>query len=173
MNRWQQLLRDDRGSALMDFALLLPILLMLFIGVVEATNVLRLDRKVVAAAQTTADLVSQRRTVNDAQLGDILRAAELIFEPFPTAPHSVGVVGVRYNATTGAPEVDWTKSKNGGSVPNALTLATGLGPPGEGVVVVRVTYTYTPVFFDFVMSTATIEETAVLRPRRSTTVEFP
>lgn len=172
MSRWQQIVRDERGSAVVDFAFLLPILLMLFIGVVEVTNVLRLDRKVVAAAQTTADLVSQRRTVNDAQLADILRAAELIFEPFPATPHSVGIVGVRFNPNTGAPEVDWSKSKNGGSIPNALTLATGLGPPGEGVVVVRVAYSYTPVFFDFVMSAATIEETAVLRPRRSTTVEF-
>ena len=104
---------------------------------------------------------------------DILTAAALIFEPYPAAPHSVGIVGVRFDPDTGDPTVDWTKSKNGGSAPDALTQAVGLGAPGEGVVVVRVTYNYTPVFFDFVMSSATIGETAVLRPRRSSFVEGP
>lgn len=165
--------RDERGTAVLEFGFLLPIMLTLFIGVIEATNVLRLDRKVVAAAQTAADLVTQRREVSDAQLDDILKAAELIFEPFPAASHSVGIAGVSFDPDTGDPTLDWTKSKNGGTVPNALTLAAGLGEPGEGVVVVRVTYNYTPIFFDFVMDATTIEETAVLRPRRSSVVEGP
>jgi len=164
---------DERGNATVDFAFLLPIMLMLFIGVVEVTNLLRLDRKVVAAAQTVADLVTQRREVSDAQLGDILTAAELIFEPYPATAHSVGIAGVRYDADTGNPTVDWSKSKNGGSVPNALTLAEGMGAPGEGIVIVRVAYNYTPVFFDFVMSATSVEETAILRPRRSSFVEGP
>lgn len=158
---------------MVEFAFLLPIMLMLLIGVVEVTNVLRLDRKVVAAAQTAADLVSQRREVDDAQLNDIFKAAELIFDPYPAAAHSIGIVGVRYDADSGEPEVDWSKSKNGGSVSDALEVAVGLGQPGEGVVVVRVSYSYTPVFFDFVLSATDIEETAVLRPRRSSYVEGP
>ena len=164
---------DERGSAMVDFALVLPILLMLFVGVVEVTNVLRLDRKVVAAAQTTADLITQRREVSDAQLNDFLRAAELILEPFPVSDFAVGISGIRYHPSSGDPEVTWTKSRNGGSVPNALTVAQGLGERGEGVVVVRVTYNYTPVFFDFVLSATEIEETAVMRPRRSQFVQGP
>lgn len=173
MSAIRHILRDERGNATVDLVFLLPIMLMLFVGVIEVTNVLRLDRKVVASAQTTADLVTQRREVSDADLDDILTAAELIFEPFPAAPHSVGIVGVSYDPDTGDPTVDWTKSKNGGSVPDALTLATGLGTPGEGVIVVRVTYRYSPVFFDLIMSDTDIEETSILRPRRSSVVEGP
>jgi Flp pilus assembly protein TadG len=173
MESARNILRDEGGTAVVEFAFLLPIMLMLFIGVVEVTNVLRLDRKVVAAAQATADLVTQRREVSDAQLNDILRAAELILEPFPASALSIGIAGVQFDAEDGDPEVDWTKSWNGGSVPDATTLAEGLGGPGEGVVVVQVTYSYTPMFFDFVMSAADVEETAVLRPRRSSVVEGP
>jgi Flp pilus assembly protein TadG len=164
---------DERGNAMVDFAFLLPIMLMLFVGVVEVTRLLQLDRKVVAAAQTTADLVTQRREVTDAQLDDFLRAAELIFEPSPASSITVGITGVRYDVDSGNPEVDWTKSRNGGSVPDALIVAAGLGGPGEGVVVVRVTYNYTPLFFDFVLSETEIEETAVMRPRRSQFVDGP
>lgn len=173
MSALRRLLQDERGNATVDLVFILPIMIMLFIGVVEITNLLRLDRKVVAATQTTADLVSQRREVSDAQLNDILTAAELIFEPFPAADHTVGIVGVRFDPNTGNPTQDWTKSKNGGTAPDALTQAVGLGNPGEGVIVVRVTYSYTPVFFDFIMGPTTVEETAVLRPRRSSFVEGP
>ena len=169
----RNLMRDERGTAVVDFAFVLPILLLLLIGVIEVTNLLSVDRKVVAAAQTTADLVSQRREVDDAQLNDYLRAAELIFEPYPASAVKVGIVSIRFNADSGAPEVDWTKSKNGGSVPNALAVAQGLGGPGEGVVVVRASYAYTPLFLDFIFSAMEIEETAVLRPRRSQYVEGP
>lgn len=168
-----QILRDERGNAMVEFAFVLPILLTLFIGVVEGTNLLRLERKVVAAAQTAADLITQRRSVNNAELDDILKAAELIFDPFPAAPHSVGVVGVRYDADTGDPEVDWSAGKNGGSIPDAVSLAEGLGAPGEGIVLVRVTYDYSPVFFDFIVDATSIEQTAILRPRRSSFVEGP
>ena len=164
---------DERGSAMVDFAILLPIMLTLFIGVVEMTNVLRVDRKIVSAAQTTADLITQRREVSDAQLNDILRAAELIFEPFPAAAVSVGIAGVRFHPNTGNAEVSWTKNQNGGSVPDALSVVQGLGQAGEGVVVVRVTYDYTPIFFDFILSAMQLEETAVLRPRRSQFVQGP
>jgi len=166
------ILRDERGSAAVDMIVVLPIMLMVFTSVVELTSVLRLDRKVVAAAQTTADLITQRREVSNADLNDILRAAELILEPYPASGHSVGIVGVEYDIND-APQILWTESKNGGTVPDALTRAAGLGTEGEGVVVVRVTYSYTPVFFDFLLGQTTLEETTVLRPRRSTIVEGP
>ena len=168
----RKFLRDERGTAVLEFAFLLPVLLLLFVGVIELTNILRLDRKIVDATQTVADLVTQRRDVNDAQINDILKAAELILEPFPATASSIGIVGVHYDPDTGDPAVDWTKSQNGGSVPNALALAAGLGEPGEGVVVVRVTYAYSPLVFDFISFVTNLEETAVLRPRRSSVVEL-
>lgn len=173
MARHCNIISDERGTAMLEFVFLLPVMLMLFIGVVEMTNVLRLDRKVVAAALTTADLVTQRRSISTAELDDILRAAELIVEPFSTNALSVGVASVRFHPVTGVGSVDWTRSKNGGSVPDAVAAAASVATPGESAIVVRASYSYTPVFFDFVMSATTIEETAVLRPRRSTYVDGP
>ncbi|WP_420348638.1 TadE/TadG family type IV pilus assembly protein [Pelagibius sp.] len=169
----RRLTADKSGNATVEFAALLPILLLLLIGVVEITNLLRLDRKVVAAAQTTADLITQQRSVTNGQITDILRAAELIVEPFPSAPLAVGISAVRFDEDTGAPVMDWQESKNGGTVPNALTLAQNMGAPGEGVVIVRATYSYAPVFFEFVVGQTSIEEVSILRPRRSAFVEGP
>src|SRR5690606_24136559 len=167
MQSLRHIVRDERGTALVEFAFLLPIMLMLFIGAVEMTNVLRLDRKVVSAALTTADLVTQRRSISSAEINDVLKAAELIVEPFSTSALSIGVASVRFHEDTGAGTVDWTRSLNGGSVPDATTVAASVATPGDSVIIVRASYSYTPLFFDFVMSATTIEETAVLRPRRS------
>src|SRR3546814_20865095 len=93
-----QILRDERGNAAVEFAFVLPILLTLFIGVVEGTNLLRLERKVVAAAKPAADLITQRREVSNADLHDTLNAVELSFEPFPAAPPTDGAVGPRNHA---------------------------------------------------------------------------
>ncbi|WP_422366367.1 TadE/TadG family type IV pilus assembly protein [Pelagibius sp.] len=169
----QKIAGDKGGNATIDFAFLLPIMLMLFVGVVEVTNLLRLDRKVVAAAQTAADLISQRRDVSNAQLNDILRASELVLDPYPAAAHSVAIVGIRFDEDTGAPQVDWQESKNGGTIPDALALAQNMGGPGEGIVIVRLTYSYSPIFFDFIFGVTDIEETSIMRPRRSTFVEGP
>jgi len=173
MTALRNIWRDERGGAAVDMIVLLPIMIMIFVGVVELTSILRLDRKVVSAAQTTADLITQRREVSSGDLDDIVRAAELILEPYPASGLTVGIVGVQYNEDSGAAEILWTKSENGGSAPNALAVAAGLGAKGEGVVVVRGTYDYTPVFFDFIMGQTTLDETTVLRPRRSSIVEGP
>ena len=169
----RRLAADRSGNATIDFAVLLPVMLLLLIGVVEFTNMLRLDRKVVSAAQTTADLITQKRIVTDGEITDILRAAELVVEPFSSAPLALGITAVRFDEDTGAPEMDWQESRNGGSVPNALTLAQNMGPPGEGVVIVRATYDYTPIFLGFVVGQTEIEEISIMRPRRSAFVEGP
>lgn len=169
----QQIQRDERGTAAVEFAFLLPMMLMLLVGVIEVTNLLRLDRKVVTAAQTAADLVSQRREVSHAELDDFMRATELVIEPFPSSALTIGLAGVRYDVNSGDPEVAWTKNRNGGGVPNALLVAEGLGDKGEGVVVVHLTYNYTPTFFAFLLGKLELEETAVLRPRRSRQIEGP
>ncbi|NIA70230.1 pilus assembly protein [Pelagibius litoralis] len=169
----RRLASDRGGNAIVDFAFLLPIMLMLFTGVVEITNLLRLDRKVVAAAQTTADLITQRREISAGEITDILRAAELILEPYSTVEHAVAIVAVRFDDDTGVPAIDWQQSKNGGTLPDALTLVQNMGTAGDGIIIVRVTYDYSPVFFDFVLGQTSLEETAVLRPRRSAFVEGP
>src|SRR3546814_16233869 len=121
---------------------------------------------------TTLFRSTQRREVSNADLNDILKAVELIFEPFPAAPHSVGVVGVRYDEN-GDPEVDWSTGKNGGSIPDAVSLAEGLGAAGGGVVLVRVTYDYSPVLSDVTVDANTTEQLTILQHRRSHVVGGP
>lgn len=163
-------LRCRKGSAMTEFVLIVPIMAFLFAGAVEATRLLRLDRKLQNAAYTTADLVTQKPTLNDDRMNDILFAADLVMQPFAVEGMALGVSSVVFDPDDGSTSVDWTESLRGGTVPDALTEADGMGPPGDSVVIVRATYDYTPIFGEFVFGTFAIEEKAFARPRRSATV---
>ena len=164
-------IRCRKGAAITEFVLILPIMVMLFAGTVEATRLLRLDRKLQNAAYATADLVTHKPSVDDDRMTDILFAADLVMEPFTVNELTVGVSSVVFDPTDGVASVDWTESHRGETVPEATVKAEGMGPPGDSVVIVRATYNYEPLFGEFVFGTIELEELAFARPRRSATVE--
>ena len=69
-------LGDERGVSAVEFAMLLPLMLTLYLGAVEISQGIGADRKVTLTARTVADLVSQvdehqqRRHDQLAQRGD-------------------------------------------------------------------------------------------------------
>jgi Flp pilus assembly protein TadG len=164
-------LRCRKGSALTEFVLIVPMMALLFAGAVEATSLLRLDRKLQNAAYATADLITQKTSLGDERLADILAAADLVMQPFVVDGLSVGVSSVVFDPDDGVAAVDWSETHRGGTVPNAVTQAEGMGPPGDSVVIVRATYDYVPIFGDFIFGSIALEEISFARPRRSSTVE--
>jgi Flp pilus assembly protein TadG len=157
--------RDRRGMAAVEFALLLPVMLTLSLGVVEVTNLVMAQRKLVAAAQTAADLIAQETDVTTAEVTDILEASKMVVRPLSTASLLIGIASVRYDDDSGAPYVDWTQGLNGGAVENAVDRATGLGQAGGGVVVVQATYNYTPIAGGLVLGSMSLSEVAISKPR--------
>ena len=50
---------DERGVSAVEFALLLPLMVTLYLGGVEVSQGLTIDRKVTLVARTVADLAAQ------------------------------------------------------------------------------------------------------------------
>lgn len=85
--------RDERGISLVEFAMLLPLMLTLFIGAAEISNAVAIDRKISIAARSVADLVAQVTTVSDTEMTNIKNAAKAVLYPFyPTATPKFGFV---------------------------------------------------------------------------------
>jgi Flp pilus assembly protein TadG len=53
--------KDSSGAAAVEFAMLLPIMFMLFYGTIEFSQALTVDRRVTQIASATADLVARTR----------------------------------------------------------------------------------------------------------------
>src|SRR6185437_3968415 len=62
------LIGDRRGLAAIEFAMLVPIMLVMFFGTVELSSGVAVDRKVTLVARTLSDLTSQSDRVDDGVL---------------------------------------------------------------------------------------------------------
>ena len=55
--------RDQRGVSAVEFAMLLPLMITLYLGVVEISQAVGIDRKVTLTTRTVADLASQVKSI--------------------------------------------------------------------------------------------------------------
>ena len=160
---------DATGSVSVEFALLLPILLTLFFGCYEASNLLLADIKVVDATETAADLVAQTKAGNVLQTTDFtnfVSAASEVMTPLPTgAKLRLAFASVTYNS--GAPVIDWHYEVNGAAPITIASVPSGLGIDSstDSVVVVHVQYAYTSPISYVLSSSYNFSSTAYNRPR--------
>ena len=92
------LAKDERGVSAVEFAMLLPLMLTLYLGAVEISQGIGVDRKVTLTARTVADLVSQVTSVSNNDMTNSLNAATAVMAPFPTGNLKVDVSSVTIDA---------------------------------------------------------------------------
>jgi len=162
---WRRFVGNARGVVALEFALILPVMVVMLTGLIELSYLMMAERRVSGAAHSTADLIAQETDITTTDLNDIFSAASLIMAPFSTANLTIGVSSVRFDDTNGNPSQDWSGAYNSGSVSNPTTLATGMGEAGSSVIIVTASYTYTPVLSAVLSGPYTLSETAITRPR--------
>lgn len=74
--------RSERGIAFLEFALALPILLLLFIGVIEVSRYLIFRMKLEAAGIQALDIIGQNINVDDVALQNMIEALPPMMLPF-------------------------------------------------------------------------------------------
>lgn len=158
-------LRDRRGLAALEFAVVVPLLLTLWMALVELDGLVSAHRKVMKVAQVTADLVAQDSAQTSASLTAIASAAQYILTPLPSGTDRLGVTiaSVGYADPGGATGLLWSFSV-GPPVALDIAAAAAMGAPGESVVQVGVAYRYDSPFH-FLLGERTIGEVAIARPR--------
>ena len=158
------------GVSAVEFALIAPVMVLLYLGMVEISLALSVDRKVTNAASALADLVAQDDVITNGEMVDILNAGAAIIAPYDPANFSARISSVSMDLT-GDVAVDWsdargTLARAEGSQP---TLPAGVLTPGRSVIWVEVGYAYEAPFRE-VTGDFDIEEEFFLRPRQSLVV---
>ncbi len=99
--------------AAVEFALILPALMMLYMGTLEVSQVISVDRKMAAAAGALGDLVTQSDAeITTATLNDYFQAAGMIMSPYSSNTLKQLVTQV-YVAADGSTSVKWSVGYNG------------------------------------------------------------
>ncbi|WP_417671026.1 TadE/TadG family type IV pilus assembly protein [Roseibium sp.] len=175
--------RDTAAIAAVEFALVLPFLLILLIGVAETTSALNHDRKVTQIAGSVSDLVAQAEQISVAEMQDIMLAAERIIEPYDTSRLSVTVASITFDED-GNPEVDWSVDKDGNSPwaegeDPAIDFPETIAVPGTSVILGSTSYTYVPTFASLLQNlfpratSINLTDQYFLHPRLTTKVLYP
>ncbi len=166
--------RARAGAASVEFALLAPIILTMFIGTYEVTNLIRARMRFDTTAPTLASLVSQQSPTasGGTMTADFCTGVAYTLAPYSTSGLTAEVQSV--TNTSGTNAVDWTKdcgSFSGGQ--SATTLASALVPSsGDSVIVVQTAYTFTPKFHFLLGSSFTFTTAGYARPRRNKTIAY-
>ena len=170
--RW----RDCRsGLAALEFAIVAPILILLFFGVVESADALARNRQVTLAVNTLVDLASQETKLLTSDADDLFGGVEQIIDD-DGAPIVIRLISV-INDPEGNPIVHWSRDNEGGE-PYAkgddyenLPAAT-LIDSGSSILVAEISYAYSSSISRLVIPPINFESSATRWPRRSMRVQL-
>jgi Flp pilus assembly protein TadG len=172
-------LKAESGIAAIEFAFIMPFLLLLFFGLVDITDAVSSNRRITSVANSIGDLAAQnRKKILKTDIDDYFKAAALIMKPKSDSNVRVTLFGFRSDGTKGV--LQWTVTNNKGPVcgkaPNVNTMQT-LMTTGNDIIVAQACMVYQPLISSFlgenIMGTTSmkIEQIITMRPRASATLD--
>ena len=198
LGRLGRLGRDESGVSAIEFALLAPIMLVMFFGMVELSMALMTQRRASHGDASIGDLVAQygnptyvngvaqgtapvNPAVTPASMNDIFVAGDLIIAPYPTIPFETRISSIVVDAN-GAVRINWSCITTPTAVTKTMTapltavsvttsVPTGMltSTAGDSIIMSESTYPYTSSLQYFIKNPIKFNNTYFFKPRGSTT----
>jgi Flp pilus assembly protein TadG len=151
--------------------MLLPLMVTLYLGSVEISQGISINRKVTLTARSLADLASQPTNITNADMTNILSAASAVVSPYAITNLKATVSELTIDSS-GKATVTWSDTLNGTarSVGQVVTLPSALAVPSTSLIFSEVQYNYKPTIGYVVTGTLTLKDQMYMRPRQSNAV---
>lgn len=180
---------NRRGVAAVEFALIVPILLIMYFMTMEASQAIETSKKVSRIGSMVADLVTQQPTIVKADLDAIMKIGTSTIQPYNRSTPNITITAIQ--VTTDTPPrvlVAWSRKvvsgvySVGATAGTATTVPPTLQVAGTFLVRVDSNLSYTPIIgwttdtrtklglTQSLTTTIPMGETYYLRPRRSVTI---
>ncbi|HVL72370.1 MAG TPA: TadE/TadG family type IV pilus assembly protein [Beijerinckiaceae bacterium] len=154
------------GVAAVEFAMVLPVMVLIYLGTTELTFAVNTDRKLTLLSRTLADLTARAATVTGSQLDDIFGAALSVMAPYSTANVKMVITSVAVTAKSGGGvegKVCWSRAKGTGATALAkntiVPVPDGFQAANTSFIRAEVSMPYTPVFGSGVLNLVTSSPT--------------
>jgi Flp pilus assembly protein TadG len=163
---FNRLAGDRSGVAAVEFAMILPLMLTLYLGANEFGHALTIKRKVTHVTSSIADLVTQSETISDADMANILDAAASIMDPYDSDGLEMKVSLIAIDEDNAATVV-WSDARNDTplTVGAEVTVPDDVNTADTHVVVTEVHYEHTPTIGYVLTGTLDLWDEFYLRPR--------
>lgn len=168
---------EVRGVAAVEFAFIAPIMLLLFVGTIELSAGVSVNRKLSRLSSTIGDLVTQSQSLTQNDIENIMDVSKNVMYPYDDQSITIVVSGIDIDAD-GNTSVVWSCSRpagNGLPVGSPYTVPTKIKVPDTFLVAANITTSYTPSFgwaqysassgISFDQTSIPMEEELFLRPR--------
>lgn len=152
-----RLSQAEGATAAVEFALILPLMLTLYIGSMELSEIITIDRRVTVVSGSVGDLVARTNgELPQSLLTDYFSAGENIMAPYTDTGLKQVVTSLFVNGNTGVATVQWSQGFNGGTAKAANSVyalpaeMTAIARGGY-LIVSEAAYSHTPllgIFFE-------------------------
>ena len=167
--------KNIKAVAAVEFALTLPILLLLYTGCFELTRYIIIQEKVGKTAASVSDLVSRSTTISETDISNIFASVQYLMEPYYT---STGTEVIIYSVTNygNGPIINWVRTGGGsfyspngqsiGSAGGAATLPAGFSLSlNEETIICEVYYNFIPIIGPNIVGSQQIHKLRFTKPR--------
>jgi len=178
---WLRLASDTRGLAAVEFALIVPLMLVMFFGTIEISSGVAVDRKVSMVAQTMSDLTSRYTSVTDTDMTNFQAIGDAMMTPYSATPLKATITQIYIDPSTGVARAQWSKGDSPRGLGSTVSVPAALiGKDSSNkilsnqyLIFSEVSYLYVPAV-GYVMGKAgvTLSDQTYTRPRQSTCVFY-
>lgn len=151
-----RLISDIRGFAAVEFAMIVPVMIMMLLGCVEVCDALNVDGRVTTIAYSASLLVARCKTVNRADLSDVMRISDSLLGKYSVQALSIDIVALKSDAD-GVTTVLFSQNRAGsepyGPGASYPKLPQGIIAPDHSGVVADVSYAYNSPFGQYIHGT--------------------
>jgi Flp pilus assembly protein TadG len=168
--------KDRRGISAVEFAMILPLMVTLYLGVIEVSQAVGIDRKVTLTTRTMADLASRVTSINNADMSNLLNASAAVMAPYDKPPYELSRLKIVLSAVAidanSVAKITWSDTLNGTkrSVGSTVTMPSALVVPNTTLIWSEVYYNYSPVFGYVLTGNINLSDQIYMRPRLSDTI---
>jgi Flp pilus assembly protein TadG len=173
LRSWRRLRADARGVAAVEFALIVPIVIVVYALGFELAQASTEYRKLTDTTVQLANVTTQYTTVADPDLTNVFGATAQIMAPYSTAPLTVVLSQVKTDASSNA-TVSWSCSNPTTVTPltpgASVVMPAGLASPSSHYILVQTTYAYSPTIGGAFMNSIPMSNQVFMIPRASSAI---
>lgn len=166
------IMRNESGVSAVEFAIIAPLILLIYFGCIELSLLMRADRKVTATASVLGDLTARLSTVTDADMRELYSASSVMMQPYGASTARLRITSIVDNGD-GQKRVAWSDGHN--MVPRivgtTVVVPDGIVPQPGSVIMTEVEYDYSSGIGFVLSGNKTLSDKFYLRPRRVNIIE--
>jgi Flp pilus assembly protein TadG len=184
ISTFRRFVDSSRGLAAIEFAMIMPVILLLFLGSFDAGNAIAVYMKVRSATFSLAAITNQygigNASISPATMTAITGATSAILAPYSNTPTVIVISQIKATSSANA-VVSWSYSVNGtaltsGAAYNGLPTSFASNSCGGVypcyVILASVSYSFTPSFGAFLTGPINLADSLYVTPRISTCVQY-